>query len=122
MNAKGRAALACIVFCFALSAGTARHIIGLQPGFEDFETRWPQDKAFQSNCPFASCSTVKAVSRRGFPVVAKDMTPKTQTLGEYIAMVTGPTKDRLIIPSYTCPPRRGEPGSCLSDTATAGQE
>jgi len=91
MNAKGRAAPACIVFCFALSAGTARHIIGLQPGFEDFETRWPQDKAFQSNCPFASCSTVKAVSRRGFPVVAKDMTPKTQTPGELITASDPPS-------------------------------
>jgi hypothetical protein len=115
MNAKGRAALASAVMLVTLFAGSANVIRGLQPGFEDFETRWPPDKAFLSNCPFASCSTVKAVPRRGIPIIAKDRTAQCTERECMVTVSTGPTKGRLIIPSYTCPPRQGETGGCLSE-------
>ena len=51
MNAKGRAALACTVFLALLFVGSSKGYRGLQPGL-DFEAKWPQDKAFQANCPF----------------------------------------------------------------------
>ena len=67
MNAKGAAQPS--------PAPSARHPVaraqpsktsfrGLQPGFEDFEPV-AQDKAFQSNCPFASCSTSRPSPQDG---------------------------------------------------------
>ena len=114
MNAKGRAALASAVMLVTLFAGSAKVIRGLQPGL-DFEAKWPQDKAFQSNCPFASCSTVKAVPRQGIPIIAKDRTAQCTERECMATVYIGPTKGRLIIPSYTCPPRQGETGGCLSE-------
>ena len=104
MNAKGRAALASAVMLATLFAGSARHIYSLQPGFGDgFEARWPQDNDFKGTCPFASCSTVKAPPpKRVYPARLP------------MAWIAEKIETRLIIPSSTCPPRRGEPeGNCL---------
>ena len=109
MNKPSRAALASGVMLVTLFAGSSRYIRSIQPGFDketSFDTRWPQDKAFQAKCPFASCSTVKAP-------------PPKRVYASPLPMVWIAEKieTRLIIPSSTCPPRKGETGSCVLDGA-----
>ena len=111
MNKPARTALACAVMLATLFAGSIKGIRGFQPDLfasqdGSFETRWP--KSFKDR----------------WPPQKSRFKPRTAPIPGMIhharlpmVLIVEKEQPRLIIPSSTCPPRKGETGSCVLDGA-----